>query len=278
MGNRKWIGVALSIVLAVLGTFVLVRYVQSAEDRALAGQETVEVLVVSDTIPEGSTLDVVAEKVSTKRVPVSAQALGSVADLSEIQGEVTAVDLVPGEQLVGSRFTTLALLEAAKEIEVPEDLLEVTVSLSPDRAVGGTLQPGDVVAYVASFEPFELSGATPDPEDEEGVQIVIQQEQQTLAPAEKPKTPNVSHIILHKVLVTNVQIEELPVAETETAAEERGVELAPTGNLLITLAVEAPAVEKIVFTAEYGTVWLAREGEEASELDTAIITRGTVYR
>ncbi len=278
MGNRKWLGVVLSIVLAILGTFVLIRYVQSAEDRALAEQETVEVLVVSDTIPEGATLEEVALNVSSKRIPVGAQALGSVSDLSEIQGEVTAVDLVPGEQIVNSRFTTLAVLEASKEIDVPADLLQVTVSLSPDRAVGGSLEPGDIVAYLASFDPFEISGAIPEDPDEEPIQIVVNQNQQTLAPAEKPKTPNTTHIILHKILVTNVQIETLPVPEAETAAEEQGVELAPTGNLLITLAAEAPAIEKIVFTAEFGKVWLAREGEEASELDTEIISRGVIYR
>ncbi|NNL47748.1 MAG: hypothetical protein HKO76_05235 [Acidimicrobiia bacterium] len=276
MGNRKWLGVVLSIVLAILGTFVLIRYVQSAEDRALADQETVEVLVVSDTIPEGATLEEVALNVSTKRIPVSAQALGSVSDLSQIEGEVTSVNLVPGEQIVNSRFTTLAVLESSQEIDVPDDLLEVTLSLSPERAVGGSLEPGDIVAYVASFEPFELSGAVASEEDNETVQVVV--DGQRLATEEKPKTPNVSHIILHKLLVTSVQIEELPVPEAETAAEERGVELAPTGNLLITLAADAPAIEKMVFTAEFGNVWLAREGEEASELDTAIISRGVVYR
>lgn len=277
MGNRKWLGVVLSIVLAVLGTFVLIRYVQSAEDRALADQETVEVLVVSDTIPEGATLEEVALNVSTKRIPVAAQALGSVSDLSQIQGEVTAVDLVPGEQIVSSRFTTLAVLEASKEIEVPADLLQVTLSLSPERAVGGGLEPGDIVAYVASFDPFELSGAVPGEEDPQTVQVVVQNDQ-TPTDAAPPKTPNTTHIILHKLLVTNVQIEKLPVPEAETAAEEQGVELAPTGNLLVTLAADAPSIEKIIFTAEFGKTWLAREGEEATELDTGIISRGSVYR
>lgn len=275
MGNRKWIGVVLSIVLAVLGTFVLIRYVQSAEARALADQETVEVLVVSDTIPEGSSVEEVAALVATKRVPVAAQALGSVASLDQIEGEVTAIALLPGEQIVASRFVTREALEAAAEFAVPEDLLQVTLSLSPDRAVGGALKPGDLVAYIASFEPFELNGAVPEPDEEQPVQVIVQAPQIL---GETPKTPNTSHIVLHKILVTNIQIEQLPVAEAETAAEEQGVELAPTGNLLVTLAADAPAIEKIVFTAEFGMTWLAREGGDASEFGTEIVTRNGIYR
>jgi pilus assembly protein CpaB len=268
--DRKWIGVAISVVLAALGTFVLVQYVNGADDRALEGQETVDVLVVSDTIPRGSSIAEVGARVETKQVPVTAQAVGSVGTLSGLQGTVTAVDLVPGEQVLASRFITPQQFLEQEQYELPDDLLAVTLSLSPERAVGGELKPGDLVAVVASFAPFTIDGA--EPSDAQ----LTEEEIATLAAL--PQTPNSSGIILHKAIVTNIQVEELPAEATEESADLQGVELAPTGNLLVTLATTAPYVEKIVFTAEWGTVWLAIEGELSAEDLDQVQTRLLVYR
>ncbi|MCZ6857885.1 MAG: hypothetical protein O7F70_07790, partial [Gemmatimonadetes bacterium] len=51
----------------------------------------------------------------------------------------------------------------------------------------------------------------------------------------------------------------------------------PTGNLLVTLAMEPDDVERTVFSAEFGTVWLAQESETAPDKATRIQTRGTIY-
>ena len=52
--NRRLIGLVLAILLAAGGTFVLVSYVRGAEDRALAGEQSVEVLVVDRPIAKGT--------------------------------------------------------------------------------------------------------------------------------------------------------------------------------------------------------------------------------
>jgi len=269
--DRKWIGVLVSLVLAALGTWVLVQYVNGADDRALEGTETVDVLVVSDTIPEGSSIQDVSSRVERQQVPVTAQAVGSVANLSGLQGQVTAVDLVPGEQVIAARFITPQEFATAQEYEIPDELLAVTLSLSPDRAVGGELEPGDLVAVIASFAPFDINGAEPSQVDPDA-------EEPTDEAEELPKTPNTSGIILHKAIVINVQVEELPAETTAESAELQGIELAPTGNLLVTIAAEAPYIEKIVFTAEWGSVWLAIEGELAAEEFDQVQSRNLVYR
>ena len=268
--NRKWIGVLVSLVLAAVGTWVLVQYVNGADDRALEGVETVDVLVVSDTIPEGSSVQDVSARVSLQSVPASAQAIGSLDSLSGLQGQVTAVDLVPGEQVIATRFVTPQQLAETQEYQIPDELLAVTLSLSPDRALGGEISPGDLIAVIASFEPFEINGVEPSDVDPDA------EEAETLD--ELPKTPNTSGIIVHKAIVTNIQVEELPAAATEESAELQGVEVAPTGNLLVTIATTAPYIEKIVFTAEFGTVWLAIEGELSAEEFDQVQTRNLIYR
>jgi len=95
------------------------------------------------------------------------------------------------------------------------------------------------------------------------------------------QSPNSTKILLHKVLVTNVQAEELPreVTDEEAAAgvAAGAPDLAPTGNLLITLALAPVDAERFVFTAEHGWVWLALEGSAVSETDTEVQNRNTVY-
>ncbi len=278
--NRKWIGVLVSITLVALGTFVLVRYVQGAEERALEGEETVEVLVVNTAVPRGAAADDLQGKVDTVLVPTKVQAPGSVTELSALAGTFAAVDLVPGEQLLASRFVSAEELIALDDFAVPDGLLELTLSLSPDRALGGELIPGDEVAIIASFAPFTLT------EDESaGVQIeeAIQQseEDETIQQSEENTTerttPSSTHLIIHNALVTNIQVERLPAATDEASAEQSGVELAPTGNLLVTLAMEPEDVERTVFSAEFGSVWLAQESETAPDKATRIQTRGTIY-
>jgi pilus assembly protein CpaB len=210
--------------------------------------------------------------VERQQVPVTAQAVGSLANLNGLQGQVTAVDLVPGEQVISSRFVSPQQFVEAQEFAIPSELLAVTISLSPDRALGGELTPGDLVAVIASFGPFDINGVEPSQVDPDADAAATDED------AELPKTPNTSGIIVHKAIVTNVQVEELPAETTAESAELQGVELAPTGNLLVTIATEAPYIEKIVFTAEWGSVWLAIEGELAAEDLDQVQSRPLVYR
>lgn len=279
--NRRVLGLVASLALATVGTFLVLSYVNNADERAAAGEERVEVLVVTTPVAAGEEASRLGGKVAAELVPARAQAAGAVASLDELGDRVAAVDLLPGEQLLDARFISAEELEAQRAVEVPDDLVEVTVSLSPERAVGGLVQPGDRVAVFSSFEPFALGAVEPGSLEQVfgafGGVTETNLEQPENPFGSNLKTPNTSHIILHKVLVTSVQIERLPAAIDREDAEEVGVELAPTGNLLITLALDAPSAERVVFTAEHGSVWLAREPDAVSETGTQIQTRGTIY-
>jgi pilus assembly protein CpaB len=87
--------------------------------------------------------------------------------------------------------------------------------------------------------------------------------------------------VLHGVLVTQVQ--GAPAApstssgssgDTETASEGTP---APTGSLLITLAVTARDAEEVVFGAEHGTLWLSLEPDGADNSGTQVLTPDNVY-
>lgn len=282
--KKRIVGFAVALLLALVGTTLLVAYVKGAEDRALAGEEVVEVYVVGRTIEKGTHADDIEGNLDTELVPRKVLVDGAVADLEDIDGLVAAVDLLPGEQLTHQRFVEPSAVRTyARAERAPAGMLEVTLSLEPERVVGGSIVPGDTVAIVASFEPFDISGVTLP----ENFDVSLTKEE--LDELEKiyfidgkllsgDEVGNTTHILEHKVFVTHMQEEEKP---RETVDEDGevvlGTSLAPTGNLLVTVAVDAPTVERIVFTQEFGTIWLAAEPTDASEEDTKLVTRSNIF-
>jgi pilus assembly protein CpaB len=244
MGKRI-IGVVAAVLLAAVGTMALVGYVRGAETRALAGQETVEVLVLAEEVPRDTPAEDLSTFVSREQVPAKVRAMNSVDSLDELDGMVTAVDLVPGEQLVSTRFATPAQMTERSGVEVPEGLQEVTVALEPQRAVGGQIRPADTVGLLASFAPDVL--------------------------------PYNTKLVINQLLITNVQVEQLPSAPDEGEADDASPDVAPTGNLLVTLAVDVEQAERIVFAAEHGTIWLTAQNEDTTEDGSAVREPGNIY-
>lgn len=274
---RRWAAIGAAVVLALLGTLLLISYVQGAEDRAREGQELAEVLLVEDAVERGTLADEMIDNVRLIEIPVEAVADDAVTDLEDLFGLIATVDLVPGEQVLSSRFKTAAELASEARVEVPPQFLQMSITLSPQRVVGGRLLPGDRVAVLASFEPFNLATVEPTEEDAEpdpDAVVIITDDEGTAAVA--LQSPNATQILIHKVLVTGVQVEEAPRETTDGVAST--VEFAPTGNLVITLAATAEDVERIVFTAEFGSLWLALEDADAPEPVTEIRTRENIYR
>ncbi|MDH3470241.1 MAG: RcpC/CpaB family pilus assembly protein [Acidimicrobiia bacterium] len=265
--NKRLLSLAASVALAAIGTFVLLSYVQGADERAAEGEESVEVLVVEETIPRGTPIEDVDGSVGLALVPAKVQAIGSLASLDDLSGTVAAVDLQPGEQLLSSRFIEPTLLVAATRVDIPEGLLEVTFELDPERIVGGQPIPGDLVAVVASFDPIVLDSVEP---GDSGISPGTD--------ANGLRTASSTHIILHKVLLTNLQVQAAATRATNSDDETDTVDIAPAGRILATLALSAPDLEKAVFAAEHGRIWLAREGADTPEAGTVIQTRETIYR
>lgn len=263
--ERRIIGVVLAVVLAAVGTGVLVAYVKGAERRALAGERTVGVLVVQAPVAQGTPAADLEGLVEEERIPAKVQAVDSVDSLDELDGMVAAIDLVPGEQLVATRFAKPDEVARQGDVKVPDGLQQVTVPLEPHRAVGGRIVPGDTVGVFLSFEPFELEGTVADGGEGEGL---------------KGKTSNTTHLTFHKVLVTNVQGQAAPPAGQEgddAENESTAPNPAPGGNFLVTLALDSAQAERVVFAAEFGTLWLSNEPDTAVEDGASIKTRGNVY-
>jgi len=280
--NKRLIGVAAAALLALLGTILILRYVNDADDRARADVELVEVFVIEDKVSAGATEGELRGAIGTTEVSASAVVDGVLTDLQQLDGRVAAVDLVPGEQVLLSRLIDAASFNRGRSrlTSVPDGLQEITVSLEPQRLVGGQVVPGDTVGVIASFEEASVNGISEDQLDaletsEEFVQLIASLE----SIPESVKLVETTHFLLHQVLVTRIQVEELPQEQLDSQGNpiDTGV-LSPTGNLLVTLAVATEDIERLVFSAEFGRLWMSYEPESAGDHDDAESThRGNVF-
>lgn len=277
--NKRLIGVALAALLAVIGTIAILAYVNDADDRARADVDLVEVFVIEDRVRAGSDEATVRGAIGTAEVIADTVVDGVLTDLTQLDGKVAAVDLVPGEQVLLSRLIDAASYSDGRSrlTSVPEGLHEVTVSLDPERIVGGQVVPGDTVGVVATFGPTSLgldydSYATTE-------ELLTALEAFAEIPKDVPGV-EVTHFILNKVLVTRVQVEELPVERTDADGNpiDDGA-IVPTGNLLITLALDSEGVQELVFSMEKGSVWMTYEGPEVPDHDDDLdgTHRGNVF-
>lgn len=248
MKNRL-LGGIVALVLAVVGTMLLVSYVQGSEARAQADLQPMQVLVVEKQIARGATMDQIQQSVRLASLPTASVPNGALKSLDGLDGKVAAADLVPGEALLGVRLVDPNSLAAAGSVPVPEGMQEVSVQLEAQRVVGGRLAAGDTVGVVALFS----NGAGKSPELESGQQI------------------------FHKVLVTSVQ-RSIGKASTSDDPEEQANTQLPEGQLLVTFARNDVDAATLAFAAEFGKLWLTKEPESATESSPTTITKPGVFK
>ncbi|WP_245413341.1 Flp pilus assembly protein CpaB [Arthrobacter celericrescens] len=256
MKTRLLGGIA-ALVVAVIGTVMLLIYVQGADRRALANTETEEVYVVQKEIPAGTAVAKFGDSVAKKAVPRSAVVADSVKSLDDLGNKVSSIEFLPGEQVLTSRMVDPGSLLGRGRVEVPTGLQEVTVKLDIERVVGGNLQAGDTVGVLMSFKPEDSA-----------------------------KAPDMTQLALHKVLVTAVQDGTGTISETatETSQSDNSSSLnankksSARGTYLVTLARPATDVEKIVFAVEFGSVYLSKEPVDATQGNSGVMTLGKVIR
>lgn len=251
--TRRIVGLVAALVLAAIGTGVLVVYVQGAESRALAGERTVDVLVVQQPIAAGTPAAELGPLVASMRVPAKVQPADSVDSLDALEGRVAATDLVVGEQLLDSRFVAAEEAGALADIDVPDGLQLVTVALEPHRVLGGELRPGSTVGVIASFADAPTG--------------------------ETAAAGQTTHFVLHRILVARVQGEPQPTGgETDAASDPSARPGAPASSLLVTVAVTAPDAERLVFVAEHGTMWLSLQTDQTTADGARIWSKDTIYQ
>lgn len=261
MKSRLLGGIA-ALVLAVIGTVLLVVYVQGADNRAAQGLEPVNVLVVKESVPVGTKAEELNKYLEQAAIPQSAVPEGALETLDDQTGKVTSVALEPGEQLLTSRLVDPRELVPGT-VPVPEGLEEVTLLLSPERLLGGRIEAGDTVTVYTSFKSEDdMPANAPVPEEVKGW---------------KQSTG----LLFHDVLVTAVQKAAPDTKKSgstdDSTPGDSAVEM-PNGSAFVTVARNDADAAKLVFGAEFGTIWLAKQTDSSTKSDPPVTTFGGLYQ
>lgn len=145
MGRRLALLIA-AVLVAAIGTTLVFVYVKKADDRALADQEPVTVLVAKTTIAAGTrALDAAtAGSFETKQLPQLAVAPGALSAVDPIKEQVALSTIFPGQQVLAGMFGATAAADAS--IAIPPGQIAASFSFGDPQRVAGFVQPGSNVA------------------------------------------------------------------------------------------------------------------------------------
>ncbi|WLQ06863.1 Flp pilus assembly protein CpaB [Arthrobacter oryzae] len=238
-----------AVLLGIIGVILVFSYAQGADRRALEGLKPVDVLVVQKAVPAGTPVEALRESLALKPMPADAVPGSALKNLETAAGKVTGADLVAGEQLVAERLVDPAELQTPGSVPVPAGLQEVSFALDPQRTVGARLVAGDTAGVFISF-----GDGPQDPKVAEA-------------------HPETTQFVFHRVLITGIQRTAVPTQEetTDTPA-------LPTGTIMVTVAVDDAAASRIVFGAEFGTIWLSKEPSDATQGAPEVIRKSRIYK
>ncbi|MBO1031718.1 hypothetical protein IPV09_10280 [Tessaracoccus sp. SD287] len=244
--SKRTVAAIVAVILALISGFLVLSYAGTADVRAMRGQEPTYVVVTTADIPAGTAakdLKDLLEVIIIPAVGVAPGAMSTIENVLAFGDQVTATDLVAGEQVIANRFTAL---EQVNTVSVPPGLQEVSLTVQIERAVGGRVKAGSKIGVVISL------GA---PESDQ---------------------PKISTMALTNVLVTKMEALDKEGVIQQTPAPTADGEVVTIAGYLVTLALNAPDVEKLVYGLEHGEVWLTLQTEDTKHEGRRIVTQAEV--
>jgi pilus assembly protein CpaB len=208
-----------AVLVAALGTSLVFAYVKNADNRALADQKPVTVLVAKNAIAAGTRVTDAANAgaFQTKRLPQAAIPPGALSSVDPIKDQVALQTIFPGQPILSGMFGATAAANGS--IAIPPGDIAASFQFGDPQRVAGFVQPG---SNVAIFLTSTLQGG-----------------KQT------------TRILLPKVTVIAVG----PTTITPPAdPAEKNPESLP--RALLTLALTQTQAEKLIFASGQGTMYL----------------------
>ncbi|MGH2699502.1 MAG: Flp pilus assembly protein CpaB [Actinomycetota bacterium] len=210
---------ALAMVLAATATLAVYLYIQGIRQAANSGGDRVSVIVATEDVPAGATLnDLISEGLFAKRsVPGDLVVPGAVTSLTRLDGRETSAGILAGEQVTTARLRGSSGQLPGGALGIPEGHQALTIPLEPARVAGGAVQSGD---HVTLFGTFSGSG-----QSQSAATVTI--------------------------------VPDAKVLDVEKPSADGSIGGNQNNQLLLTLALEPRDGQKVVFALEEGSIWLS---------------------
>ncbi len=256
--TRRILTIVLAILLAVIGTGAVLAYVKGADQRAIAGQQAVTVLVAAQQIPAGTSASAALKDGLLVRQQVPAKSVAGTDYVGRITPAlsllVASANIPSGEVLLRPMLVTA--VTATSGIAIPAGDVAVTIALCVPQAVAGYVGPGSQVAIFDTVGGGG-GGCTSGGGGGNSSSSNNSTGNRSGQPASKANAVN-TRIVLPKVTVLAIG-QATPASATATSAafSQSSSSSDSNGTVLVTLAVDQTDAERVITLAESGLPYLA---------------------
>lgn len=229
--TRRTVLMLTALLIAALGTGMIVLYVRGIENRATADQEMVSVLVAKDTIRTGETLAAAQadDRVGLVEVRRADFVAGALTDPGNSASQSALSTIYAGQQLLPQMFGKPASAKASG-LALKPGQLAISVTLRDSQRVGGFVVPGSEVAlYVSADVPGAKASDKAEP---------------------------YTALLFPRVTVLGVG------GSTQPKAKDGEADAAAGAQVVMTLAVDQNQAQKIIFAARNNDVSFALLAEK----------------
>jgi len=229
----------IALVLAIGAAVAIYAFARSSDERAIADQQPVPVLVSAALVPAGTTLQAALDDglVEQSFVPIALRPTSAISEVSATtSGLIATSDLPAGQVILDGAFA--ADIPDVPPIDIPDGLMAVSVLLEAPAKVGPFLRPG---ALIAIFDTASLGSP-----DSGGNDVLA------------------TRAILDKVTVLAIG----PVTEKDENNAGDGA----WDQTLVTVAVDDVQAAKLIHGAQTGALYLALLGDGTEPAGSTQIT------
>lgn len=259
--KRRVLTVALAMLLAVLGTGGVLAYVRQADNRALAGQKAVSVLVAGKLIPSGTTAAAALRDglLTSQKLPAAALPADAMSSIPpRMSALVLSADVQQGQLLLRPMLVTAA--QVTSGLPIPAGMVAVTVSLCLPEAVAGYVKAGSEVEVFSTYGP-KASTLTAQP------YCTPPHEQQDYGDVH-------TRMVLPRVQVLSVgpAAASTSGASSMSGSSTSGSSAASSTDTLVTVAVSQASAGRLILLTETGLPYLALlTGPSQTSVDTRFV-------
>lgn len=240
MGRRLY-ALAGALLLAVLGVIGVITYVDGANNRALAAEQPMSVLVAKAQIPAGMPVAEAMSKGSLGLEQFARKAIpaGALRSSVGLRGEVALTTVYEGQVIMPGLFGQATAV--ASGISVPAGDVVISLALDEQHRVGSFLAPG---SQVALFDTFTNRSATGQPFVQSGAGLT-----------HNPPDDQVTRLLLPKVLVVATGSTTTASGPQQSSTSTSGT----SGNdlLLVSVAVSQSEAQQVILARETGVLTAA---------------------
>ena len=274
MSSRRWVILAVAVLLGLLAGGLVYNYVRGVEDDLDEEARRVEVYKLTANVPKGTFAEDAFDNGWIEKGEIAAEfrPATAISDPAQIAGQVAIADLAANQVVVTDQFASQASQLSTFSELLQQNQVAITISVDQVRGVAGLLVPGDYVNMLLADPGYE--DAAGDGGDQ-GVEC-LNPEGRIVVPPEGQRfvCPSARYLYQKVQILAIGQQRQLQPGETVDTNPDGSPVVQSTG--LLTLAVPADAAQWISAYAD-ASVYLTLVAKDYTPVPVGPITPSPTF-